>query len=325
MFTDAFSGSDGALLHVRELVAADPERYFYADQYRNPANPLAHYRTTGPELWEQTQGRLTHFVAGLGTSGTIVGTGRYLHERLSARPRGGGRARRATARPGGHEAPAERHRAGDLRCRRGGRQGARPDRGRLGRLPPRLWTAAGCCSATPRAPPSGRRARWRAAWSRAWWWCSSPTAASDTCAACARIRRRREAIQEHARGRLPFEVCGVLLGRTPGRRARGEGGGGGEPRDGDAAGALPDRARGPHPHRARGARRRAWTSSATTTAIPTIPRGRRRPTGAWRRRASRTAWSTWWWAWSAGSAPSLRPGSSGTRARRSSREPFEVE
>jgi len=81
VFTDAFSGSDGALLRVREMVGADPERYFYADQYRNPANPLAHYRTTGPEVWEQTGGRITHFVAGLGTTGTIVGTGRYLHER----------------------------------------------------------------------------------------------------------------------------------------------------------------------------------------------------------------------------------------------------
>ena len=81
LFTDAFSGSDGALLRVREIVAADPERYFYADQYRNPANPLAHYRTTGPEIWEQTEGRVTHFVAGLGTTGTIVGAGRALHER----------------------------------------------------------------------------------------------------------------------------------------------------------------------------------------------------------------------------------------------------
>lgn len=80
-FTDAFSGSDGALLRVREMVAAEPERYFYTDQYRNPANPLAHYRTTGPEVWEQTGGRITHFVAGLGTTGTIVGTGQYLHER----------------------------------------------------------------------------------------------------------------------------------------------------------------------------------------------------------------------------------------------------
>ena len=81
VYTDAFSGSDGALARVREMVAHDPERYFYADQYRNPANPLAHYRTTGPEIWEQTAGRITHFVAGLGTTGTVVGTGRYLHER----------------------------------------------------------------------------------------------------------------------------------------------------------------------------------------------------------------------------------------------------
>ncbi|MGH9885877.1 MAG: PLP-dependent cysteine synthase family protein, partial [bacterium] len=85
-FTDAFSGSDGALEHVREFVKAQPARYFYANQYGNPANPLAHYRTTGPEIWEQTGGRLTHFVAGLGTSGTIMGTSRYLREK-SARVR----------------------------------------------------------------------------------------------------------------------------------------------------------------------------------------------------------------------------------------------
>jgi S-sulfo-L-cysteine synthase (O-acetyl-L-serine-dependent) len=81
VFTEAFSGSDGAMLRVRERVAADPQKYFYADQYRNPANPLAHYRTTGPEIWEQTEGRITHFVAGLGTTGTVVGAGRLLHER----------------------------------------------------------------------------------------------------------------------------------------------------------------------------------------------------------------------------------------------------
>jgi cysteine synthase B len=79
--TDAFSGSDGAIVKVRQMVAAQPERYFYADQYRSPANPLAHYSTTGPEIWEQTGGRITHFVAGLGTSGTVMGTGRYLRER----------------------------------------------------------------------------------------------------------------------------------------------------------------------------------------------------------------------------------------------------
>jgi len=79
--TDAFSGSDGAIRRVREKIEEEPERYFYADQYRNPANPLAHYETTGPEIWEQTGGRVTHFVAGLGTSGTVMGTGRYLRER----------------------------------------------------------------------------------------------------------------------------------------------------------------------------------------------------------------------------------------------------
>jgi len=81
VFTDAPSGSDGAIVKVREMVAADPGRSFYADQYRNPSNPLAHYRTTGPEIWEQTGGRVTHFVAGLGTSGTVVGAGRFLRER----------------------------------------------------------------------------------------------------------------------------------------------------------------------------------------------------------------------------------------------------
>jgi S-sulfo-L-cysteine synthase (O-acetyl-L-serine-dependent) len=80
VLTDSFSGSDGALLRVREIAAADPERYFYADQYRNPANPLAHYRGTGPEIWEQSGGRVTHFVAGLGTAGTVVGAGRFLRE-----------------------------------------------------------------------------------------------------------------------------------------------------------------------------------------------------------------------------------------------------
>jgi cysteine synthase B len=79
--TDPLLGSDGALERVRALVAAAPHRYFYADQYGNPANPLAHYRGTGPEVWEQTGGRITHFVAGLGTSGTIVGVSRFLRER----------------------------------------------------------------------------------------------------------------------------------------------------------------------------------------------------------------------------------------------------
>jgi cysteine synthase B len=81
VLTDPLAGSDGAILKVREMVAAEPDRYFYADQYRSAANPLAHYRTTGPEVWFQTGGRITHFVAGLGTSGTVMGASRYLRER----------------------------------------------------------------------------------------------------------------------------------------------------------------------------------------------------------------------------------------------------
>ncbi|HXF64493.1 MAG TPA: cysteine synthase family protein [Caldilineaceae bacterium] len=82
--SDPLEGSDGAILKVRELVAANPERYFYANQYNNPANWQAHYETTGPEIWRQTQGTITHFVAGLGTTGTFVGVGRYLKGRNPA-------------------------------------------------------------------------------------------------------------------------------------------------------------------------------------------------------------------------------------------------
>lgn len=80
VLTDPLAGSDGAILAVREIVAADPDKYFYPDQYNNPANWRAHYETTGVEIFEQTGGRITHFVAGLGTSGTFVGTGRRLRE-----------------------------------------------------------------------------------------------------------------------------------------------------------------------------------------------------------------------------------------------------
>ena len=78
--TSAMEGSDGAIREARRLHASDPDRYFYADQYNNEANWRAHYETTGPEILEQTGGRVTHFVAGLGTSGTFVGTGRRLRE-----------------------------------------------------------------------------------------------------------------------------------------------------------------------------------------------------------------------------------------------------
>jgi cysteine synthase B len=80
VFTDPMQGSDGAILRAREMYAADPTLYFYADQYSNPGNWLSHYDTTAPEIIEQTGGRLTHFVAGLGTSGTFVGAGRRLRE-----------------------------------------------------------------------------------------------------------------------------------------------------------------------------------------------------------------------------------------------------
>jgi S-sulfo-L-cysteine synthase (O-acetyl-L-serine-dependent) len=80
IYTDPLEGSDGAIRRVREMAAANPELYFYANQYDNPANWRAHYATTAPEIFEQTEGRLTHFVAGLGTSGTFVGTARRLKE-----------------------------------------------------------------------------------------------------------------------------------------------------------------------------------------------------------------------------------------------------
>jgi cysteine synthase B len=82
--TDRMDGTEGAVRRARELAAAEPERYFYADQYSNPANPQAHRDTTGPELWSQTGGRITHFVAALGTTGTMMGTGGYLKERNPA-------------------------------------------------------------------------------------------------------------------------------------------------------------------------------------------------------------------------------------------------
>jgi len=82
--SDPLEGSDGAIRLVRHLVDEQPDRYFYANQYNNPANWLAHYETTGPEIWQQTQGTITHFVAGLGTTGTFIGTGRYLREQNPA-------------------------------------------------------------------------------------------------------------------------------------------------------------------------------------------------------------------------------------------------
>jgi cysteine synthase B len=78
ILTDPLEGSDGAIRVVRKLAAEQPEHYFYANQYNNPANWQAHYLTTGPEIVQQTGGKVTHFIAGLGTSGTLMGVGRYL-------------------------------------------------------------------------------------------------------------------------------------------------------------------------------------------------------------------------------------------------------
>jgi cysteine synthase B len=80
VYTDPGEGSDGAIVRARELAAAKPGRYFYADQYSNPANWQAHYYGTANEIWEQTEGRVTHFVSMLGTSGTFVGATRRLKE-----------------------------------------------------------------------------------------------------------------------------------------------------------------------------------------------------------------------------------------------------
>src|SRR5215218_511822 len=82
ILTDPTEGSDGAILTARQLAAEKPDLYWYANQYNNDANWQAHYKSTGPEILCQTDERITHFVAGLGTSGTLMGTGRYLREQL---------------------------------------------------------------------------------------------------------------------------------------------------------------------------------------------------------------------------------------------------
>ena len=85
VFSDPMEGSDGAILHARDIVDRDPDRWYYPNQYANDSNWLAHYHGTGPEIWAQTDGRVTHFVTGIGTSGTVMGTSRFLHEAGSVR------------------------------------------------------------------------------------------------------------------------------------------------------------------------------------------------------------------------------------------------
>ncbi len=84
IYSSGLEGSDGAIRLCRKVLEEEPERYFKPDQYFNEQNPKTHYETTGPEIWEATGGRVTHFVAGIGTGGTVMGTGRYLKERNSA-------------------------------------------------------------------------------------------------------------------------------------------------------------------------------------------------------------------------------------------------
>jgi S-sulfo-L-cysteine synthase (O-acetyl-L-serine-dependent) len=79
-YSDPMEGSDGAIRLCRKILEAAPEKYFKPDQYFNPMNPQSHYENTGPEIYRQTNGKVTHFVAGIGTGGTIMGTGRYLKE-----------------------------------------------------------------------------------------------------------------------------------------------------------------------------------------------------------------------------------------------------
>ena len=79
-YSDPMEGSDGAIRECRKILGATPEKYFKPDQYFNPMNPQAHYENTGPEIYRQTDGAVTHFVAGIGTGGTVMGTGRYLKE-----------------------------------------------------------------------------------------------------------------------------------------------------------------------------------------------------------------------------------------------------
>jgi len=81
VLTDRLEGTDGATERARQILREEPDRYYFADQYSNPANSAAHRETTGPEIWTQTEGRITHFVAAMGTTGTMMGTGGFLKEK----------------------------------------------------------------------------------------------------------------------------------------------------------------------------------------------------------------------------------------------------
>ena len=150
--TDRMEGTEGAARRARELAEESPDQYFYADQYSNAANPQAHRETTGPEIWTQTGGRLTHFVAAMGTTGTMMGTGSFLKEKNPAITLVGVQPDSPFHGLEGLEAPARRPRARPpcttRRC---------PTRWRRSRPRPRTGPRAGwpvnpvCWSAGPRA------------------------------------------------------------------------------------------------------------------------------------------------------------------------------
>ena len=158
IFTDPMQGSDGAILRTKAMYAENPDIYFYPDQYNNPANWRAHYDTTAPELLEQTNGRITHFVCGLGTSGTFIGTGRRLRESEARRQAGLGAARFAAPRPRRPEAHGDGDRAGHLRSRAGRRGPGRQHRGGVP-ADARAGPARAVRGHLQRREPGGRPAR----------------------------------------------------------------------------------------------------------------------------------------------------------------------
>ena len=114
ILSDPMELSDGAIRLCRKIYAENPERYYKPDQYNNEANSLAHFETTGPEIWHQTEGRVTHFLAAIGTSGTVMGTGRFLKSKNRGHQGDRGRARRPDARTRRPQAHGIVDRAGHL-------------------------------------------------------------------------------------------------------------------------------------------------------------------------------------------------------------------
>ena len=278
-------GTDGAIREARRLFAADPQRYFYADQYNNDANWRAHYETTGPEILEQTEGRITHFVAGLGTSGTFMGVGRRLREYNPRHPADLGAAGFADARRRRAEAHGDGHQAGHLR-RSSLADEDRPghDRGGL-RLHPASGARGRACWSACRAAPRWPRALELAARIRTGVIVvdlsrqrhAIPDRAvlgggSAIDAGSWRPRRKRKSAAT-AGETYPNECCGALIAAGEAiveafPAAQHDGGGRTPP--------VPDRARGLPAGRGAARASGAASSPASTIRIPIIRPGRRR-------------------------------------------------